>query len=48
MKTLANAAPDAAQQLAGQIQWESDERTTIDRILKTVSARAAYLNRMQE
>lgn len=48
MKTLANAAPNAAQQLADQIQWESDERTTIDRILKTVSTRAAYLSRMQE
>lgn len=48
MKTLANTAPDAAQQLANQIQWESDERTTIDRILKTISARAACLSRMQE
>jgi serine/threonine-protein kinase HipA len=48
MKTLANAAPNAAQQLADQIQWESNERATIDRILKTVSARATYLSRMQE
>lgn len=48
MKTLANTAPNAAQQLADQIEWESAERTTIDRILKTVSARATYLGRMQE
>lgn len=48
MKALANAVPNAAQQLANQIQWESGERTTIDRILKTVSARAVYLGRMQE